>query len=232
MEPTSQRPPPAIKGLAFREFLRWYSQTRGRDAALCAYFALDADLRKHLDPDRDVFGIMPGSWYPIGVATGLLDAVTDGLTLDERTALLRGGVQHTLDVTLSGVYRVLFENVMTPERHAKYTQKIWDNFYNGGTVTGRVLAPGRAEQTVSDWPGHHLLLCEMSIWSLAFMHAKMGLRNVRVRRSACIGGGPSRRASVQRLAAARPSSTSMKAVDPKNADRAISGCSFVITWDA
>lgn len=183
-------PDPRVKGIAFREFVRWYERTYGRDATLKAWRAVPDALRAELDPERDAFGLLASTWYPIGVATSLLEAITWGLALEERSALLRGGVAHALDVTISGVYKVLFDRLFTPERHAKYAQKIWSNFYNTGEVVGRIVGPGRAEQLVRDWNGHHPLLCELSLWSLTTFHERMGCKNVKVSRSSCVRDSP------------------------------------------
>jgi len=203
---------PSIKGLVFREFVRWYEQTRGRDATLRAYSSLSEPLRAHLDPGRECFGILAGSWYPVDIVGGMLESITWGLTLEQRSALLRSGVAHSVGVTLTGVYKVLFRTLVTPERHAKYAQKIWDNYYNTGTVRGRMLAENRSEQWVTDWSGHHPLLCELSIWSLTVFHEHMGCTNVKVSRSACVLGS-----QMSPRAPRGPSSTQMKAVDPSKA---------------
>lgn len=175
-----------VKGIALREFVRWYQKTHGNDAAEKAWQSLPEHLRAPLDPSRECFGLLAGSWYPIEIATGLLEAITWGLAPDERTALLKSGITHALDVTLTGVYRVLFATLVTPERHAKYAQKIWSSYYDTGRVEGRILGPGRAEQIVTAWNGHHPLLCELSIWSLTLFHERMGCRDVKVSRTSCM----------------------------------------------
>lgn len=206
---------PAIKGLAFREFVHWYERTRGEAAMTRAFEAMAPALeRAGLVRERECFGILPGSWYPVSIATGLLEHIATGHGIEERNAVLREGARHTLEVTLRGVYRVLFQKLMTPERHAQYTQKIWSNFYNTGTVTGRVVEEGRAEQTVTDWAGHHPLLCELSIWTLTTMYEMMELRSVRVRRTSC--------AYAATPAGRRPASA--ESAEPP-------ACRYLITWD-
>jgi hypothetical protein len=179
-------PDPRVKGIAFREFVRWYEQTYGHEATLAAWKSLAEPLRAQLDPERECFGLLAGSWYPVSIVTGLLEHITWGLGPEERTALLRGGITFALDVTLTGVYRVLFNTLVTPERHARYAQKIWSSYYDTGEVEGRVLGPGRAEQRVKNWNGHHPLLCEMSIWSLTLFHERMGCKDVKVSRTSCL----------------------------------------------
>jgi hypothetical protein len=219
---------PAIKGLVFKEFVRWYEDTRGHDATLQAYGSLADDLRRHLDPDRECFGILASTWYPVAIVSGLLEAITFGLAPDDRSALLRDGVHHAIGVTLTGVYRVLFQTLVTPERHAKYAQKIWNQYYNSGTVVGTMLDENRSEQVVTDWSGHHPLLCELSLSSLTVFHEHMGCKNVRVRRTQCLldarlGGSRSRRPSSMRMRAVRPGET------PPSDD--VPACRFLIQWD-
>ena len=232
---------PSIKGLVFREFVRWYEATRGREAALRARDALPLELRAHLDPDRDSFGLLAGSWYPTSIAGGMLESITWGLGPLERSAMLREGIEHAVGTTLTGVYRVLFKTLVTPERHAKYAQKIWDNYYNTGIVQGAMLAENRSEQWVKDWSGHHPLLCELSIWSLTVFHQHMGCKNVKVSRSRCVlDATRSMRGGVR-----RPSSTQMRAVGAMMGDGQPAqipplapvesrgeACRFLIQWDS
>lgn len=213
-----------------------------------AYGSLSPELKTHLDPDRESFGVLAGSWYPTPIVTGLLEAITWGLAPDQRSALFRQGVQHAVGVTLTGVYRVLFRTLVTPERHAKYAQKIWDNYYNSGIVSGAMLGETRSEQWVTDWPGHHPLLCELSIWSLTVFHEHMGCKNVKVRRSSCVVDGQmsKRRTSSEKMRAVSPvsensmapppPSSSMRVVPsappsgPDSAEPPVEGCRFLIQW--
>ena len=149
--------------------------------------------------------------------------------------LLRGGVQHAINVTLVGVYKVLFQTLVTPERHAKYAQKIWNQYYNTGTVVGAMVGEHRAEQTIRDWNGHHPLLCELSLPSLTAFHEHMGCKNVRVRRTSCVLD-----ARLSAVHALRPSSAKLRAVVPgepiapplPSSEPRLEQCSFVIQWDS
>jgi hypothetical protein len=219
---------PSIKGLVFKEFVKWYEDSRGREASLQAYRSLPAELRAHLDPERDTFGILASSWYPVHIVSGLLESITLGLAPEERSALLRDGVHHAIGVTLTGVYKVLFQTLVTPERHAKYAQKIWNQYYNTGTVVGALLDPNRATQVITDWSGHHPLLCELSISSLTVFHEHMGCRNVRVRRTSCVLD-----ARLSARHARRSSSTKLKAVRPAEVvvELHVEACRFLIQWD-
>jgi hypothetical protein len=235
--PHSLRPGkvPSIKGLVFKEFVKWYEESRGRERTLRAYDSLPEELRDHLDPQREHFGLLASTWYPASIVSGMLEAITFGLAPDERAALLRDGVHHAIGVTLTGVYKVLFQTLVTPERHAKYAQKIWNQYYNTGTVVGEMLEANRSQQIVTDWPGHHPLLCELSISSLTVFHEHMGCKNVRVRRTSCVLD-----ARLSARHARRPSSTKMRAVRPDEDAGAppappstprIEACQFLIQWD-
>ncbi len=226
--------------------MKWYDDTRGRELTLRAYQSLPPELRAHLDPERECFGILASTWYPVHIVSGLLESITLGLAPEERSTLLRNGVHHAIGVTLTGVYKVLFQTLVTPERHAKYAQKIWNQYFNTGTVVGAMLDANRSEQIITDWPGHHPLLCELSISSLTVFHEHMGCTNVRVRRTSCVLD-----ARMSARHARRPSSTHMRAVRrtddaapappssiPVSVPRAppsepyVAACRFLIQWDA
>ena len=226
---------PSIKGLVFKEFVRWYEDTRGHEAALEAYRSLPEELQRHLDPERECFGILASTWYPVTVVSGLLESITLGLAHEARGTFLRAGVHHSIGVTLTGVYRVLFQTLVTPERHARYAQKIWNQYYNTGTVVGVMLDEHRSEQIITDWAGHHPILCELSLSSLTVFHEHMGCKNVRVRRTSCVLDS---RAAAARLR--RPSSTKLRAVQPSevsplpppsSAEPVVPACRFLIQWD-
>ena len=228
---------PSVKGLVVKEFVKWYEETRGRDATLRAYRRLPVELQVHLDPQRDTFGLLASTWYPVSVVTGMLETIMLGLDHGARASLLRDGIQHAISTTLTGVYRVLFQTLVTPERHAKYAQKIWNQYYNTGTVVGEMRDECHSEQTVTDWQGHHPLLCELSLSSLTLFHEHMGCKNVRVRRTSCVLDA---RVSAARLR--RPSSTKIRAVrvgedlptgapPASGSDPQLAACRFLIQWD-
>ncbi|MDB4943988.1 MAG: hypothetical protein JWP97_3522 [Labilithrix sp.] len=240
---------PSIKGLVFREFVRWYEQSHGRDAAMRAYTALPDDLRFHLQPDLEAFGLVASTWYPCELAGAMLQEVTLGVPPLRRAEMLRSGVQHALGVTLTGVYKMLFDTLITPERHAKYAQKIWSQYYNTGVVTGAMEGEMRSSQLVTDWTGHHPMLCELSISSLAVFHEAMGCKNVRVRRTSCVLDAalsarhaerlnaekrhPSTKLSAAAPARTAPESSSrmVAAPPPSSSGSLVPACRFLIQWD-
>jgi len=132
---------PKIKGLAFREFVRWYNTEHGPSVLQASAQALPNDLRAQLDVSRADFGILAGSWYPVVMATTFLEAISRGLSPEQRMEVLRGATDQALGNMLTGVYRSLFEKLVTPERHARYAQNIFRTFYNTGTVVGEVRGP-------------------------------------------------------------------------------------------
>ncbi len=199
-----------------------------------AYASLPAELRAHLDPQRDSYGILASTWYPSALVGVMLETITLGLDHDDRAALLQDGVRHAIGSTLTGVYRMLFQTLITPERHAKYAQTIWNQYYNTGTVVGVMRDDCHSEQTVTNWAGHHPLLCELSLSSLTAFHEHMGCENVRVRRTSCVLDA---RAAARR----RPSSTKIRAVGAGDgtppvppapgSDPQLAACRFLIQWD-
>jgi len=199
------------------------------------YTSLPAELRAHLDPERESFGILASTWYPAAMVGVMLETITVGLDHDDRAALLRDGVHHAIGSTLTGVYRVLFETLVTPERHAKYAQKIWNQYYNTGTVVGAMRDEHHSEQTVTDWAGHHPLLCELSLSSLTVFHEHMGCTNVRVRRTSCVldaRAAARRRPSSTKIPVVRPGETTPPVPSAPGSDPQLAACRFLIQWDS
>ena len=175
---------PRIKGAAFREFLRWYAP---RFPDRLAAVARDLpDVR--LDPDKDGAGVLASSWYSAASVHATIDALLAGLASRQRAELARGAGRATLERTLTGVYRLLFQIMATPERYARHAQRLWDGYYDTGTITIDV-GPGRAESRIAGWAAHHPFICEMHVHAAACIYENMRLEGVVSNRRECVALG-------------------------------------------
>jgi hypothetical protein len=77
----------AIKGAAFREFLRWYGGKRPERLAR-AVATLAPELQSALDLKSDFLGFISTDWYSCELIHGLVDAITRDLTKAEERALI------------------------------------------------------------------------------------------------------------------------------------------------
>lgn len=178
-----------IKGSAFREFLRWYGERHGQAAVAGALAQLPPEAQPLLDPGKDSFGILASAWYPAPLVWAILETFLAGRSTRERAELARAGARATMDRTLRGVYGVLFSALATPELYVRFGQRLWDAYYDSGTVIMDLPAPGRLRSRIFDWPGHHRFICDMNQHAGCFIIEAMGLKVTGSSRSGCVATG-------------------------------------------
>jgi hypothetical protein len=144
--------------------------------------------RVHFDLADPALGVLASSWYPAPAIHALLDGFLADHASD-RQALAREGARATIDATLTGVYRWLFETMMTPDRYGRNAQKLFSRYYEPGTMTKAPLGERGHLSIVRDWPGHHRLLCDMLVHTAEYVYAALGCRDVRSPRTACVSDG-------------------------------------------
>jgi hypothetical protein len=180
---------PRIKGAGIRPFLVWYAARYGAGRLLAAAAAIPPAQRAGLDLDDPCLGVLASSWYPAASIHALLDELLAGVPADQHAELAREGARAIIDSTLKGVYRLLFQTMMTPERYARNAQALFARFYDTGTMEKTPLAPAGHLSRVRDWSSHHPMLCEFIGHTAEYVYAALGCRDVKVRRSACVALG-------------------------------------------
>ena len=184
-----------IKGAAFREFLVWYGRSKGQDLLLAHVQAMAtradaALLARELDPRKEALGVLASQWYPAELVHALLDEVARGRSTQELEALTSEASRAVMKATLSGLYRVLFEWMATPARYARYAPKLWSAYYDSGQLRIEFDEhEAKAVSTVTSWPGHHPLICDLNRGAAPAIYAAMGCRDARCTRLACVSRG-------------------------------------------
>ena len=178
-----------VKGAAVREFFLWYGEARGDDAVTRMVARAPEDCRALLDPEDPITKILPGSWYPCRLVHAMLDSVAEEVPRTALLPLLREANRAVVDKAARGVYRMFFRRLLTPEMYALAVPRFWNQLHNTGKRRMKVLSAGLAESVVSDWPGHHPLLCTLTIETMAAVFEHMGKVDVRWDRKACLSDG-------------------------------------------
>jgi hypothetical protein len=177
-----------IKGAGIVHFVRWYAGRFGQDRLRRTAGRIPEQHLAAFDLDDPALGVLASSWYPAAAIHALLD----GFVADHPSdlpVLAREGARATIDATLKGVYRWLFETMMTPERYGRNAQKLFSRYYEPGTMTKQPLGDAGHLSIVRDWPGHHPLLCDMLVHTAEYVYAALGCRDVRSPRTACVAQG-------------------------------------------
>jgi hypothetical protein len=187
--------PPAaaarIKGAGIQPFLTWYAGRWGRDRLLAAARGLPPDLAGVFDLADPVLGVLPSQWFPARAIHGLLNGLMDAHTPEERLRISREGATAVIESTLKGVYRWLFERMMTPDRYGRSAQRLFSRYYEPGNMVKLPLGEHGHLSVVTEWGGHHPLLCDFLIHTAEYVYGALGCRDLKIRRTACVSAGAS-----------------------------------------
>jgi hypothetical protein len=178
-----------IKGSHMRPFLAWYTSQGGQERTGRLVDGVPEQYRSLFDPLRPDLGILDSSWYPAEPIHALLDGILEGVSAGDRTSFAREGARVAMEATLRGVYRFLFEMMMTPDRYLKKAQVLFSRYNEPGTVTKTEIAPRTHLSVIRDWTGHHPYICELMFYASIAIYENMGCRNVVGRRIACVSEG-------------------------------------------
>jgi hypothetical protein len=182
-------PAPAarIKGAGIQPFVAWYQARWGRERLLSAARSMPPELGAAFDLSDPQLGVLPSQWFAAAAIHSLLDGLLAGHSTEERSRIAREGAQAIIESTLKGVYRWLFERMMSPDRYGRSAQRLFSRYYEPGTMVKMPLGPHGHLSVVTDWDSHHPLLCDFLIHTAEYVYGALGCREVRVRRTSCVG---------------------------------------------
>lgn len=178
-----------IKGAALREFLAWYVHRNSHALLAEKIDKLAPEIMHHLDFRQDNLGVLSSQWYPARVIHALLDSIFAGVPPNEREDIIREGARAVMQATLQGIYKLLFKTMMSPDRYAKYSQKLWDRYYDCGIMKKESPKPFMQTTTISDWASHHPVICDLNYEGSRYIFEAMGCKDVTVRRLGCVSTG-------------------------------------------
>jgi hypothetical protein len=191
VEPSPSYAAARMKGSHVRQFFAWYTEQGGQERTARLLSRLPEEHRKLFDPRSPELGILDSTWYPAPSIHGLVDGIIEGLSAAERTQLARDGARIAIPATLRGVYRWLFEMMMTPERYVRKAQTLFSRYNEPGVLTKTETAPNAHLTVVRGWTGHHPYMCELLFFSGIAVYEAMGCRNVVGQRLSCVSNGDS-----------------------------------------
>ncbi len=175
-----------MKGSALAYWVDWYAEHHDPEKLMEIVARLPAPARGELDPSDPRLGLIPTAWYPAAAVGRILDGVTEGMSAAERARLIEESTAAGVDQGIRGIFRLAFELLATPERYAKHIQRFWNQLHDTGTRSVTIVGPGEAISLIEDWPGHHPILCAVTMETMAAIFRKMGLSDVEVLRVECV----------------------------------------------
>ncbi len=179
-----------IRGSAVYHFVRWVQDNVGVDVLDRAAERIPRHLRDGIHPGEMVLGILSSKWYRADAIHALLDALLADPDAPTLAQLAREPIEEVMNKTLRGVYRALFSWLATPDRYAKYAAKLWSSYYGDGEFVVVADDDDRGSvTTISQWSGHHPLLCEANLEAARTIYTYMGCVGVEVERNTCVDEG-------------------------------------------
>lgn len=178
-----------IKGAAIREVVRWYSRTNGHDALTRAVALMPPEVVAQLDPNDDALGLIASAWYDAAVAHAMLDAIVAPYPAGDRHVLIQTAAREAVKTSMNGVYKFVVGQIVTPGFYARNIQRLWRMLHDGGSREITIERAGHATSRTWDWPGHHPLLCEVTIETMCAIFELTGCKDVVARRTQCVSHG-------------------------------------------
>lgn len=179
---------PRIKGAAVRELVLWYGEKYG-EKKLERLAARAGEIAGRKPTEPPILELLPSAWYPSRTVNALLDALAEGENEVVLQHLAHDATRAVIARGTGTVYRFLLQKLATPELYARLVPRFWSQLHSTGERTITIVAPGQLESVVRAWPGHHPLLCTITIETMAAIFEAMGLTDVRWRRLACVSKG-------------------------------------------
>jgi hypothetical protein len=180
---------PRIKGSGVQPFLAWYAATWGEGRLARHATWIPTEYHSYVHVNEPLLGVLPSAWYPAPAIHAILDAVEVDHSPEERATIVRDGARAIIDATLTGVYRWLFQTMMTPDRYARNSGRLFSRYYEPGVMTKTKLGATGHLTTVDGWGAHHPILCEFLVHTAAYVYGQLGCRDLNVRRTACVRNG-------------------------------------------
>lgn len=178
-----------MKGAVIREFVRWYEENQGKDRMREIAARAPADLRDLLDPDKPLVTLLAATWYPARFVHALLDTLAESHSEAELRRMAHDSTRALVAQGTHSAYRFLLAKLVTPDMYAASIPFMWKQLHSTGERRVRIVGEGRAESVVSRWPGHHPLLCTVTIETMCSIFELMGCADVRWDRRSCVSDG-------------------------------------------
>lgn len=179
----------AYKGAALTSFLEWYAAQAGPAKLDAAIDAIPADFRKHLNRAHRSLGILPATWYPAPMVHALLNAIVKQVGPTEIEGFAERAGRAVIQKLIAGLYAGLFRSMASPALYAKYVPKLWRSYYRMGEIQAEVVDSGETRVRMSEWPGHHPLVCDINRAAAGLIFESMGCSQTESVRAKCVHEG-------------------------------------------
>jgi hypothetical protein len=136
---------PSASGISVLDLRAALEEIAGKEVVASALASLPPEAR------NEFVEITALSWVPLTTVSRVVDAVAAGAHKNPER-LIDEAVRRAVERTFKTVWRVMLRFTTDAALIAR-TPVVYSLSRNVGRLTARMVSPGRAEVTLSDWPG-------------------------------------------------------------------------------
>lgn len=136
---------PSASGISIIDLRAALEEIVGKDVVARALAGLPAETR------REFVEITAISWVPLTTVTRVVDAIAAAAKVNPER-LIDDAVRRAVERTFKTVWRVMLRFTTDAALIAR-TPVVYSLSRNIGKLTAKVVAPGKSEVTLSEWPG-------------------------------------------------------------------------------
>jgi hypothetical protein len=177
-----------VRGAPIIEWLRWQSSRFGPETAAAALRHVPEALRGCFDGTLPFLGVDPQRWYPAESFHALLDVVVKPLDRAVRDGFVDEAARMTMEGMMKRSMASFAASLNSAERFTRIANALFRLMHDTGRVQIVLRGPRQHESTVTDWKGHHPVVCRFTIMCQAPIYERMGCTEL-VIRHLCVGNG-------------------------------------------
>lgn len=168
--------------------VEWFVATYGPAAGAALVAEMPPRFRAELRPNTRALGLLGAKRYPYPLIAAIVETMVKVARIPEVDPFIERLVEAGIDAALGTAARVVLRFAATPSGLATRAQEAWDMFHDSGTVHA-VANDHEYVATVTNWAGHEVTVCKITLYSRKRILMRGGLRNVEAFRDKCRGWG-------------------------------------------
>jgi len=190
--PSNEPPAPSgkgsVRGAGIIEWLRWQSGRFGPEAAVAALRHVPSPKSDCFDATKPYLGVDPQKWYPADSFHALLDVVITPLPPDVLEAFVNEAARQTMQGLMARSMSSFASALNSTERYTRVTNALFRLMHDTGRVQIVARGPRQHESTISDWSGHHPVVCRFISMCQGPIYERMGCTELQIRHR-CVAAG-------------------------------------------
>lgn len=181
----------SVRGAGIVEWLRWLTERFDDQTAVLALRKIPPELSGCFDGSKPFLGVDPQKWYPAASFHAFLDVMLTHLDRPTLEALVDDAARKTMQGLMSRAIGSFAAGLGSAERYMRVVNALFRLMHDSGRVQIVSRGPRQHESTISDWRGHHPVVCRFTVMCQAPIYERMGCVDLKIRHSCVVSGASS-----------------------------------------